>query len=68
MKALKVKIFTYFSMNIAPPGELQMNDWLRENPDIEILHVAQSESMAAVREGQVERSLSVTVLYRQPES
>lgn len=64
---MKAKIFTYFSMNIAPPSEIQINDWLERHPSIEVVRVAQSESMVAVKEGTVERSLSITVFYREPE-
>jgi hypothetical protein len=65
MKPLKSKIFTYFSMNINPPSELQINDWLESNPNIEIAHVTQSESMVAMTESSVERSLTITVFYRE---
>lgn len=64
MKPLKVKIFTYFTLNINPPNEIQMNQWLAENPDIEIVRMTQSESMAT-KEGQIERNLSITILYRE---
>ena len=65
MGDLKAKIFSYLTTNINPPGDLQMNEWLAEHPDIEILHVLQSESMVAV-ENNIERNLSITLLYRQP--
>jgi hypothetical protein len=65
---MKAKIFTYFSMNIAPPSEIQINDWLQSHPGVEIHHIAQSESMVVVKEGHVERNLSVTVFYREPSS
>jgi hypothetical protein len=65
MKPLKVKIFTYFSLNINPPNEIQLNRWLAENPDIDIVNMLQSESMAT-RNGQVERNLSITIVYREP--
>ena len=64
MKPLKVKIFTYFTLNINPPNEIQMNQWLADNPDIEIVQMTQSESMAT-KEGQIERNLSITILYRE---
>jgi hypothetical protein len=66
MNPLKVKIFTYFSMNINPPSEIQINHWLAENSDIEIVDIVQSESMA-VKTGEMERNLSITILYRDKE-
>ena len=63
MKPLQAKIFSYCTTNINPPGELQLNLWLEENPDIEIVHVLQSESMA-VHDKKLERNLSITLLYR----
>ncbi|MEW6078808.1 MAG: hypothetical protein AB1724_13410 [Thermodesulfobacteriota bacterium] len=65
MNPLKVKIFTYFSLNINPPNEVQMNRWLADHPDIEIVNMLQSESMAT-RNEQVERNLSITIVYREP--
>jgi len=64
MNPLKVKIFTYFSLNINPPSEIQINEWLAENPNVEIVDIAQSESMA-VKSGEMERNLSITILYRE---
>jgi len=64
MKAVKAKIFSYCTTNINPPGELQINEWLAKNPEIEILHVLQSESMVNQENG-IERNLSITLLYRQ---
>ncbi|MCU0599545.1 MAG: hypothetical protein MUE70_09855 [Desulfobacterales bacterium] len=66
MNPLKVKIFTYFSMNINPPNEIQINRWLAENPDIEVVDIVQSESMA-VKTGEMERNLSITLVYRDKE-
>lgn len=66
MKPLKVKIFTYFTLNINPPNEIQINQWLAENPDIEIIDMLQSESMA-VKIGDMERNLSITIVYREKE-
>ena len=63
MEPLQAKIFRYCTTNINPPNELQLNQWLEENPDMEIVHVLQSESMAVYRE-KLERNLSVTLLYR----
>ena len=63
MKPLKAKMFSYCTTNINPPGELQLNQWLEENPEIEIVHVLQSESMA-VHNKKLERNLTVTLLYR----
>jgi hypothetical protein len=65
MKPLQAKIFSYCTDNINPPGELQINTWLAENPEIEIAHMLQSESMVSHTDG-VERNLSITVLYRRP--
>ncbi|THB70191.1 MAG: hypothetical protein D6B25_20495 [Desulfobulbaceae bacterium] len=63
MKPLKAKIFSYCTTNINPPGELQINQWLEENPEAEIFDVQQSESMA-VHDGNLERNLTITLLYR----
>ena len=63
MKPLKAKMFSYCTTNINPPGELQLNQWLEDNPEIEIVNVLQSESMA-VHETKLERNLTVTILYR----
>ena len=65
MSAIRAKIFSYCTTNINPPGELQINHWLKENPDIEIVDMLQSESMAA-QENRVERNLTITLLFRQP--
>lgn len=67
MKRIKTKIFTYFTMNINPPSDIQMNNWLAENPGIEIIQMTQSESMV-VKEKQIERNLSVTIIYRESET
>lgn len=66
MKPLKTKIFTYFTLNINPPNEIQINEWLANHPDIEIVHMLQSESMAE-KNGQIERNLSITIVYREPD-
>ena len=63
MEPLKAKIFSYCTNNINPPGELQLNEWLEENPEVEIVHVLQSESMVAQGEN-LERNLTITLLYR----
>jgi len=63
MEPLKARIFSYCTTNINPPGELQINEWLEENPDIEIVHMVQSESMV-VHDAELERNLTITVLYR----
>lgn len=63
MKPLKVKIFTRFTLNVNPPNEIQINNWLAENPGIEIVQMSQSESMV-VKENQVDRNLSITIMYR----
>jgi len=65
MSAIRAKIFSYCTTNINPPGELQINDWLKENPVIEIVDMLQSESMVA-QENRVERNLTITLLFRQP--
>ncbi len=63
MEPLKAKIFSYCTSNINPPGELQLNQWLEENPEIEIVQVLQSESMTVHKE-KLERNLTITLLYR----
>ncbi len=63
MKPLKVKIFTQFTLNVNPPNEIQINNWLAENSGIEIVQMSQSESMV-VKENQVDRNLSITIMYR----
>ena len=65
MKPIKTKIFTYFTLNINPPSELQINQWLACHPDIEIVDMLQSESMTT-HKGEVERNLSITIIYREP--
>ncbi len=65
MKPLKTKIFTYLTLNINPPNEIQINEWLARHPEIEIVHMLQSESMTT-RNGEVERNLSITIVYREP--
>jgi len=64
MKPLKMKIFSYSTLNINPPNEVQINQWLADNPDIEIVDMLQSESMTANDE-KVERNLSITIVYRE---
>ncbi len=64
MGGLKAKIFSYCTTDINPPNELQINQWLDENPEVEIMHTLQSESMVA-HENQVERNLTITLVYRQ---
>jgi hypothetical protein len=66
MNPLKVKIFTYFSLNINPPNEIRINKWLAENPNIEIVDIVQSESMAAKADS-MERNLSITIVYKEKE-
>lgn len=65
MCEIRAKIFSYCTTNINPPGELQINQWFKENPDIEIVDMLQSESMVA-QENRVERNLTITLLFRQP--
>jgi hypothetical protein len=64
MRPVKAKIFAHCTTDISPPGELQINEWLEENPTIEILYLLQSESMTPV-ETRIERNLTITVLYRE---
>ena len=63
MEPLKAKIFSYCTTNINPPSELQLNEWLAENPDVDIVHALRSESIT-VRKDELERNLTVTLLYR----
>ncbi len=64
MNQLKIKVFTHFTLAIYSSCEVQINQWLDENPNIEIVNMLQSESMAA-HNGRIERNLSITVLYRE---
>jgi len=64
MAPLKAKVFSYCTTNINPPGEMQLNQWLAENPDVDIVEMLQSESMA-VFENNLERNLTITVIYRE---
>ncbi len=64
MKPLKAKVFTCFTMDISPPSEIQINEWLSSNPGIEIVDTVQSESMA-VKDGRFERNLTITFLYHE---
>jgi hypothetical protein len=66
MRPLRVKIFTHCTQNINPFNEAQINEWLAQNPEIEIAHILQSESMARVKEDDIERNLSVSIFYREP--
>ena len=65
MKPLRIKIFTYFTTNINPPNEMQINEWLENNPGIEVINMIQSESMVT-RENEIERNMSITILYHEP--
>lgn len=47
MSAIRAKIFSYCTTNINPPGELQINQWLKENPDIEIVELYLLKPIAA---------------------
>jgi hypothetical protein len=67
MSSLKVKIFTHCTQHINPYNETQINEWLAGNPDIEIAHMLQSESMISRNENQVDRNLSISIFYREPE-
>ena len=42
MKPLQAKIFSYCTTNINPPSELQLNEWLAENPEVEIVHAIEA--------------------------
>ncbi len=64
MNPLKIKIFTYFTLTISSSCEVQINKWLAENPNIEIVKMLQSESMAA-KNDRLERNMSMTILYRE---
>lgn len=66
MSAIRAKIFSYCTTNINPPGELQINQWFKENPHIEIVDMLQSESMVTQENG-IERNLTITLLWRQPD-
>jgi hypothetical protein len=66
MGPLKVKIFTYFTLNINPPNEIKINQWFEENQDIDIVDMLQSESMTA-KNGGIERNMSITIVYREKE-
>ena len=64
MKPLSVKVFSECSQNINLPNELKINEWLSANPDVEVVQVVQSESMARVTERDIERNLTITIFYR----
>jgi hypothetical protein len=63
MNPLKVKIFTHCTCDIKPYNEMQINEWLQSNSEITIVHLLQSESMAAVSSDRVDRNLTITVFY-----
>jgi len=63
MRPIKAKIFTYCTTNINPPREFQINEWLVDQPDIEVVDMVQSESMVAL-DGKIETNLTITILYR----
>lgn len=65
MKPLKAKIFNHSTDNIKLPNELQLNAWLAEHSDVEIVHTLQSESMT-VNDNGVQRNLTITLIYREP--
>lgn len=65
MKPLKAKIFTHCTNNINMPNEVQVNEWLAENPGIDIVHMLQSESITTDEKG-IQRNLTITVIYREP--
>jgi len=64
MRTIKAKIFSHCTTNVNPHSELQINNWLADNPDIEIVKMVQSESMVS-RDSGLELNLTITLLYRQ---
>lgn len=64
MGKIEAKIFSHCTTNINSTGELQLNTWLADNTDIEIVTMLQSESMVAY-DNRIERNLTITLLYRQ---
>lgn len=64
MSAIKAKIFSHCTTNVNPHSELQINHWLADHPDIEIVKMLQSESMVS-RDSGLELNLTITLLYRQ---
>ena len=64
MSAIKAKIFSHCTTNVNPHSELQINRWLADNPDIDIVKMLQSESMVS-RDTGLELNLTITLLYRQ---
>jgi len=64
MSTIKAKIFSHCTTNVNPHSELQINNWLADNPDIEIVKMVQSESMVS-RDTGLELNLTITLLYRQ---
>ena len=64
MRTIKAKIFSHCTTNVNPHSELQINHWLADNPDIEIVTMLQSESMVS-RDSGIELNLTITLLYRQ---
>ncbi len=64
MRPLSVKVFSECTQNINLPNELNINEWLKTNPDLEIVQVVQSESMTRVTERDIERNLTITIFYR----
>jgi hypothetical protein len=64
MSVIKAKIFSHCTTNVNPHSELQINRWLADNPDIDIVKMLQSESMVT-RDTGLELNLTITLLYRQ---
>ena len=64
MSAIKAKVFSHCTTNVNPHSELQINHWLADNPNIEIVNMLQSESMVS-RDTGLELNLTITLLYRQ---
>ena len=64
MSTIKAKIFSHCTTNVNPHSELQINNWLADNPDIDIVKLVQSESMVS-RDSGLELNLTITLLYRQ---
>jgi len=64
MNPPKIKVFIYFTLTLSSSCEVQMNNWLAENPNIEIVNMLQSESMTS-KNDRIERNMCITVLYRE---
>jgi len=65
MSPVKVKVFNYCTQTINVDNEIQINEWLAENPNIDIVQMLQSESMVTVKDTQIERNLTISIFYRE---